>query len=147
MAAIAHSVFRVALLLAVAITPASADVEDEIRTLVADAAAALSEANQPAFLKCFELNDAARDAWRMRIDALLAKAEVSSSISILRVTGDTAEVDWFLAIQRRDSTAPVERRREVLSLQLVKRGKKWRIANLTPAEFFRPPSDINSDQR
>jgi hypothetical protein len=138
---------RRALLAVSALLPtavAQSDPDVEVRQLLADAAAALSEANPEAFLRCFSIPEPERAAWRERLRILFARAEVSSSVSILSNRADgvarVLEIDWFLAIQKKDQTAPVERRRAILRARLERIGKRWRLVSLEPEQFFEAPS-------
>ncbi len=99
-------------------------------------AASLSEGNPDAALKWFDPSMPGLDRLKTSLAALVAKAEVSSAISILSIAKDVVVLDWFLELKTRGSSAPVERRRSKVECSVGKRGKHLRILRLEPVEFF-----------
>ena len=77
-------------------------------------------------------------------EALLAEAEVSSSIEILHDAGDdgrrSLELDWMLEITLEQAASPVERRRATVKCAIERRAKQWKVTALDPIDFFRPPA-------
>jgi hypothetical protein len=77
------------------------------------------------------------------ITGLTQQADVTNSIEILSDSGDEShrkeELDWFMQVVGRSETHPVERRREIVRMELERRRKKWKIVSLEPLSFFAPP--------
>lgn len=105
-------------------------------------AAALSEADAPAFLRLLDPAVKARIA--ANVTALVTQNEVSSSIEILKNDGDdtrrTVEVDWFLEIRAREQTGGLIRRRTPVKCTVERRKKSWIVTSFDPAAFLQPPS-------
>jgi len=93
---------------------------------------ALANRDADAFLDQFdqrmpryaELRDEIRDLFGV------AK-EIASTIDVITMDGNKLELDWLLKI---DNGEP---RRQIVKCQIEKQGKKWRITELEPVEFFR----------
>ena len=106
-------------------------------------ATALSESNPAAFLKPIDRGMKDYQKLAAYVGALTAQADVSCSVEFLKDEGDEAQrsvmVDWFLQITTRQESAPLERRRENVTCQLVRNKKLWTVMSLDPVELFRPP--------
>jgi hypothetical protein len=72
---------------------------------------------------------------RDEVEALVARAEVGSTIDVVSDSGDNhrrrIELDWVLEIQ---DQAP---RRKVIKCTIEKRGKSWKFTSLEPLDFFK----------
>ena len=121
----------------------AADNRRAVFDLFTGMASALSEGNPIAFMQPFDRSMPGVQELRAYVTALIAQAEVLSSIEILSDEGDdahrTVELDWFLQIRDREETGPVVRRRETVKCRLERRGKKWVVVSLAPLAFFAPP--------
>jgi hypothetical protein len=119
-----------------------AEPRDEVYRVLADMATDLANGLSRAFLKHFLESMPGIDAVSKNVDALLASAEVSASVELREVSADGARVvaqaDWYLEMKSRREIADVKQRREVLRMEFVRVGKRWRVASLAPADFFRP---------
>ena len=71
-----------------------------------------------------------------RIAALIAFAEITSSIELTRVENGRAELDWYMEIRARATASVVERRRQKVTIRVE--GRK--IREFRPVEFFRLPA-------
>lgn len=112
---------------------------------LASTASALSEAHseQPSiasdagpFLDHFDSNMPGFAALRDEVEALVAEADVSSSIEIVSDDGDdrkrTLELDWILQIEGQST------RRKILKCTIERRKKDWQFTALDPIDFFKP---------
>jgi hypothetical protein len=115
---------------------ASADERTDILEIVEPLAAALSESRGDDFMSAFADDMPARADLRSHIAALIAFAEVTSSIGLVRIEKDRAELDWYMEIRARSTGSVVERRREKVTIRVSGR----RISDLTPVAFFRVPA-------
>jgi hypothetical protein len=142
MPAIARDVAR-ALLLAVLAVPLFADARQEVLDLFTQMASALSEGNGVAFLARVDHAMPGYALLEQNVLALTAQNEVLSSVEILKDEGDdrsrTVELDWFLQIRSRETTGPVEQRRQVVKCRIERNKKKWKVMSLEPAGLFAPP--------
>ncbi|MDQ6760915.1 MAG: hypothetical protein M3Z32_13765 [Acidobacteriota bacterium] len=121
---------------------AQADTHADVVDLFAQMAAALSDDNAPQFMKLFDRNMPNRGQLETQITALLANAEVASSVELINDEGDErkreVEVDWYLELRSRLRAGPLVQRRSVIQCQLEKQDKHWRVRSLQPVEFFEP---------
>jgi hypothetical protein len=99
-------------------------------------AAALAAAEPTEFMRYIDQSAPDRERLRTLVAALLAQAEVTSSIDIIQIENGAARVDWYLEVRARAAGAPVERRRRELTVKLNARA---RVVELRPVEFFAPP--------
>ncbi len=140
MRAIARRTFHAAILGALGTIGAQADTHAEVVDLFAQMAAALSDDNAAQFMKLFDRNMANHGQLETQITALLANAEVASSVELMKDEGDErkreVEVDWYLELRSRLRAGPLVQRRSVIQCQLEKQGKHWRVRSLQPVEFF-----------
>lgn len=112
-----------------------------IRLLVRDASRALQSGNAPLFLALFDPH-AMADFGRFgdEIFALAAQRRIASSVKSDPPQGGpeecTVRVDWLLDLTPKLDPGPVERRHETVVVGLRRRGKRWRIVDVEPREFF-----------
>ena len=126
---------RRVLLAALAAFAASADERTEILEVIEPLPAALSESRGDDFMSAFADDMPGHADLRSHISALIAFAEVTSSIELLRVENGRAELDWYMEIRARATGSVVERRRDKVIIHV--RDKK--IRDLSPVAFFRVP--------
>jgi len=73
---------------------------------------------------------------------LTEQKDIASSIQIVEVAQDDetfrSRVDWLLQVSPLNRAGRIETRRSMITLQIAAQGKKWRIIDLTPVDFFRP---------
>jgi len=114
----------------------------EIVDLVGRLAEALSDGSTERFMAQIERSWEGHAELERNIRALLAQVDVSSSVSVLRESGDEkareVELDWMLELWNRTLAAHQERRRAKLTCRLERRNGKWRIVALEPVGFFGP---------
>ncbi|HET8548552.1 MAG TPA: hypothetical protein VFL57_11130 [Bryobacteraceae bacterium] len=105
--------------------------------VLAGMAAALAASDASEFLRY--IDDGAPDRERLKalVEALLAQAEVTSSVEVIEVAGGAARVDWYMEVRARTPGTPVERRRREVT---VKINARQRVTELRPVEFFGPPA-------
>jgi hypothetical protein len=122
---------RRALLLGVPLL--TADDRTDAADAVAPLASALSEADDAGILRAVpkELEELRRN-----LLALVARAEVTSSVQVVSAESGTAELDWYMEIRNRTTETVVERRRG----KVVVRFRRRKLTSLEPASFFAPPS-------
>jgi len=93
---------------------------------------ALANRDADAFLEQFDPKMTQYDTLRDEIRDLTGQAqEIGSTIDVITLDGNRLELDWLLKI---DNGEP---RRQIVKCQIEKQGKKWRITELEPVEFFR----------
>ncbi len=114
---------------------ARADERTDILEILEPLPAALSESRHEDFMAVFAEDMSGRAELQSRIAALIAFAEVTSSIELLRVQNGRAELDWYMEIRARATGSVVERRRDKIVIRVE--GKK--IREFGPVEFFRLP--------
>jgi hypothetical protein len=124
---------RRAVLLALPLAVLSADERTDALDAIAPFAAALSNGDAGALLESIP-----KDARELRrnLAALIARAEVTSSVEVVTATKSAAELDWYMEIRDRITQTVVERRRGKVQLQHRRR----KLLSLEPASFFAPPS-------
>ena len=117
---------------------ASGATRQEVLDAVEPLASALSQGDVNAFLSGVAPDAPVREELRAAVSALIAFAEVTSSVDVLSIDGDRAELDWYMQIRARATGAIAERRREAVSVRLAKR----KLAEISPVRFFVPPSGL-----
>lgn len=134
---------KVAALLCAALAGAAqqADAAGQIRLVVRDASRALQAGNAPLFLALFDRQEfAGYGELREQVTALAAQRRIASSVAVESVRGGpvewTAEVDWLIELTHKLDPSPPEQRRDTLKLRVRKRGKRWRVVDLQPVQFF-----------
>lgn len=78
-----------------------------------------------------------RDAEELRtnLKALVAAAEVTSSVEVVDADKGSAQLDWYLEIRSRATQSVIERRRGKVNIRFRRR----KLLALEPASFFAPP--------
>jgi len=121
-----------------AVLTVKADERTEILEVVEPLAAALSASRVESFMAVFAEDMPDRARLRDQISALIAYAETTSSIELVRLDNGRAELDWYMEIRARATGSVVERRRGKVFVR-VSSGK---IRELKPVDFFRVPSSL-----
>jgi hypothetical protein len=85
-------------------------------------------------LACVDKSAPNFNALRDNVYALVAEAEATSSIEIIRTEGDVAQLDWYMELRSRATRSVAEQRRETVTVR-VSPGK---IQSLKPINFFAP---------
>ncbi|HEY6392809.1 MAG TPA: hypothetical protein VIX89_16130 [Bryobacteraceae bacterium] len=121
----------------------SADTHDEIVDVVSNMANALSTVNAPKFMDAIDKSMPDYDKLKSNVAALMNQAEVTSSIETLKEDGDdakrTVDLDWYLEVRSLLPDGPIDRRREIIHCELLRKDKKhWKIVSLKPLDFFAP---------
>jgi hypothetical protein len=109
-----------------------ADERSEVLEAVDPLAVALTDGDAGAFIGRIPSDAANYVELRDNVRALVAQAEVSSSVVVLKLENGEAELDWSMRIRSRATDMLLERRRGVVRVR-VERG---RIKSLEPAAFF-----------
>ena len=122
-------------------TAADSDAVAGIGDLVLDLSRALQAGNAPLFLAAFDRRAfGGFQRLREQVTALTEQRRIASSVESGQPVGAagswSVRVNWLLELTPREGVGPIERRHEVLVLRLVRGGKRWRIADLEPADFF-----------
>ena len=105
--------------------------------VLARLASALAAADAHAFMRWIDEGAAERERLRTLVEALLAQAEVTSSVDVKDVNAGAARADWYMEVRTRTPGTPVERRRREITVRMNGGG---RITELRPIDFFAPPS-------
>jgi hypothetical protein len=113
-----------------------ADQRTEVLEIIEPLAAALSESTSDNFMRIFAADMPDRRRLHDHVAALIAFAEVTSSIELIRLKDERAELDWYMQIRARATNSVVERRRG--TVKILVRNKK--IEEIEPVDFFRVPS-------
>ncbi|MDQ6698709.1 MAG: hypothetical protein M3Z36_00820 [Acidobacteriota bacterium] len=121
--------------------PLLAGSEEALEILTA-LASALSEGNPIAFLQAFDRDMQGYASIEASVTALTSQTDIVCSIEILKEGGDdstrSAEVDWFMQLRSKSERGPVERRRQIITVKVAKRNKKWKIVAFDPAAILAP---------
>ena len=120
---------------------AGSDAAAGIRDLVRGLSRALQAGNAPLFLAAFDRRAfGGFQRLREQVSALTEQRRIASSVESAQPVSDagswSVRVNWLLELTPREGVGPIERRHEVLVLRLVRGVKRWRIADLEPADFF-----------
>jgi hypothetical protein len=131
------------ILACVALSTLIADTHDEIVDVVSNMANALSTVNAPKFMGAIDKSMPDYEKLKSNVAALMNQAEITSSIETIKDDGDenkrTVDLDWYLEVRSLLPDGPIERRREIVHCELVRRDKKhWKIVSLKPVDFFAP---------
>ena len=117
--------------------------EQQVFDLFTKIATALSDGDPGIFIDALDPSMPGRDDFRRQLVALTDLADVTNSIEIYSDTGDdthrTEQLDWFMELVDRSPSHTVERRREVVTFKLERKGKKWKILSIEPRTLFAPP--------
>jgi hypothetical protein len=152
MRAIARNTVRAGTLLCLAAVLASADAHDDVMSVVASMAAALTEVdaagtsvvrgNVPEFMAAFSKDMPDYEKLKSNVTALVSEGEISSTVEPLsEEPGDLTykiDLDWFLQVTSLAPDGPLVRRREVVHCEFRKEKKHWKIVALKPLDFFAP---------
>lgn len=115
---------------------------DEVRETFSLIASDLSEGNLSGLLRHFAKEFPEREEFRYAVAALLNAYDLSSSIQIQTVAGEssqrTAQVDWYLAARSKVDNAVVFQRREVIAVDLRRDGKRWLVTRFDFSGLFAP---------
>jgi hypothetical protein len=119
------------------------DTHDEIVDVISSMANALSTVNAPKFMDAFDKTMPEYETLKSNVPALMNQSEITSSIEIIKEDGDDTkrvlDLDWYLEIRSLLPDGPIERRREIIHCELVRKDKKhWKIVSLKPMNFFAP---------
>ena len=119
------------------------DTHDEIVDVIGNMANALSTVNAPKFMDAFDKTMPEYETLKSNVPALMNQSEITSSIEIIKEDGDdnkrVLDLDWYLEIRSLLPDGPIERRREIIHCELVRKDKKhWKIVSLKPMNFFAP---------
>ncbi len=122
--------------------PAAAN-QAAISRMLRDASRAIQARNAALFLGHFEKKRfGAYSRLESNVVALTEQKDIGSSIRILEVTADgdnfLSRVDWLLQISPLNRPGAVETRRHIITVNVTAQGRKWRIVELDPVDFFRP---------
>jgi hypothetical protein len=133
----------IGILACVVISTVIADTPDEIVDVISNMANALSTVNAPKFMEAIDKSLPEYDKLKSDIATLTNQAEITSSIETIKDDGDDAkrsvDLDWYLEIRSLSPDGPIERRREIIHCELVRKDKKhWKIVSLQPEKFFAP---------
>jgi hypothetical protein len=114
---------------------AGAQPPKDVLDFVRSAADALADQDANGFLDHFDRNMPGYATLRDEA-AVLARADVESAIEFVTDEGDDKRrdlrLDWLLRI---NGGLP---RHELVECRMEKQGKKWKITQLKPVEFFAP---------
>lgn len=120
----------------------AADPFEDAFSSVNAVADSLTQQNPADFLARFQLPEKDQSELRGNVTALIAQAEVSSSIEVITHEGDEQvqklEVDWIVSIRSRVEGGASTQRREVARMELRKVKGHWVIVKFQPIPMFRP---------
>ena len=120
----------------------------QVWDLISGAAMALNSSNEdrprnPAeFLGAFDPKMPGYADLVQNINGLTRLGPIECSVELLTNTGDdrsrTVEVDWSLQVVDQQTGISALSREQHMKFQTAWDGKHWRIAGLTPIDFFKP---------
>jgi hypothetical protein len=94
------------------------------------------------FLAAFDPRTPGFDRLRANVIALLQQGDVESSVELAGSQGDdrrrTLELDWSLLLEGHDTGIAMFQRRQRVTCQVERQGRKWRIVAFDPVEFLAP---------
>lgn len=136
---------RRAILFALAALPASAaDPAQQAWDLLTGMASTLSTGDAVGFLRAFDPAMKGFDDLRAAVTALVAEAEIESTIDPIQNTGDdrvrTLQVQWSLRLIGRSDLQRVTDRQATVTMRLERQRGKWKVVSFEPASLFAPPS-------
>ena len=135
---------RALLLIGLAAYSARADERTDILDIVSPLATALADEDATGFLA--GIDPEVPDYGRLRdfVMGLLNEAWVSSSVDLVRVKGDVAELDWSMRLRAKSPAGGSEERRQTLTVKIDRKRKK--IVALEPVAFFRPMTVVRREK-
>lgn len=143
MAAIARSLLLWCALAAAAL---AADARTEITGELERMASGLSSANADTVLRPVADSLPGRAQLEENVRAMLRMAVVATTIEPREWKTEGARtvvtLDWFLEMRRGGdgSVLASQRRRQLVTTEWEKQGKRWKLVSLSPLEFFAPPA-------
>ena len=114
---------------------ARADDRTDALDAVAPIAAALSDGDTAAALAALRRDAENYAELRENLTAMIAQAEVTSSVEVISAESGAAELDWYMQIRNRSTKMVIARRRGTVQIRFRKR----KLLALSPASFFAPP--------
>ena len=127
-------------LLFATILPLSAqDVSHEtLLDVVLQFASGLSEGNAESAIAQLDTTQPAMSKLSYQIRALIANGQISATIDPLEwIDNSTVILDWFFELKSEEDAGGTVRKRERITCRFAKKGKRWKIVALEPAEFFK----------
>ncbi|MBC7928309.1 MAG: hypothetical protein H7039_21930 [Bryobacteraceae bacterium] len=112
-----------------------ADDRTDALDVVTPLATALANSDPDGFAQSLPRDLENRAEIRANVAALIAQAEVTSSVEVLSASKGEAELDWYMEIRSRATAMVVERRRGTVRIKW----KKTRLVALEPSSYFAPP--------
>ena len=100
-------------------------------------ASALSTGDVEGFLRPFDRQMSNLATLRDNISGLVARFAITSSIELIRVNGETVELDWYFELRSKEDAGVSERRHQTVTASI---GKK-RIRSIEPLWFFAPTAN------
>lgn len=128
----------------VSLSPASvlAPPDPGLFAAIASLAADLNDKNQSDAVAAFDKSLKQYGEIDNDIDALVTQNDVLCAIDVVadRQTGEThtLELDWYLQLKARTDGGPTTRRRERVTVQMKKSGRRWRIFAIEPLAVLSP---------
>lgn len=98
-------------------------------------ASSLSSGDGDVFMAAVPNDVPERERLGSNVRALLEAVEVTCSVSVSAIEGDTAQLDWYMELRSKRTQTVSERRRGALKVRVV-RGK---LRSIEPVDFFKPP--------
>lgn len=117
-------------------------VRQEFTNWLGQWAGNLSADNPSSFIRAVDPQMPGRNLLASHVAALLRGWVVSSSVQIQSFDEELGEalLDWSVHLAPKTPPGVSERRRELLRLKTVRHKKRWRVVQLEPVDFFRPPA-------
>ena len=111
-----------------------ADDQSDLMDAAAQLAGALSDGRAGAFFEPIDRSLPDHDKLQDYVNALVAQAEVTSSVQPVSFKGSSADFDWDMTLRARDGAGASENRRATISMRIARK----KIVSLTPIDFFAP---------
>lgn len=122
----------------------SADDRTDALDAIAPLASALANSDPDGFASSLPKELANREEIRANVAALIAFAEVTSSVEVNSANKGEAELDWYMQIRSRATSMLAEQRHGTVKIGW---NKKKRLTLLEPAAFFAPPKVPSANTR
>src|SRR4051794_39505059 len=113
-----------------------ADDRTDALDVITPLASALANSDPDGFASSLPRELANREEIRANVAALIAFAEVTSSVEVNSASKGEAELDWYMQIRSRATSMLAEQRHGTVKIGW---NKKKRLTLLEPASFFAPP--------
>lgn len=120
--------------LTLCVPPLLGDEREDALRILEPLVAALADGQWQPFLSAIDRSMPDYSTLTENIQALVAQAEIASSVTLLAAAKDQFEVDWIMSLRGRRDTARIERRRERVRVDVAKK----KIRSLSPISFFAP---------